>query len=241
MMKRAASAAFAALVMSIPALAVNEGTAVGVQPEASSRLGNTERTLFVGSDVSVGETIATGPSGHVQLLFDDQTRIVVGPRSSLVIETYLLNGTAADRFAVNALAGTFRFISGTSPKPVYSIDTPTASIAVRGTEFDLTVGGGQNFVLLFEGALTLCQGDICVDLERRCDLGVVGGDDTGIYTWIDERRQDFVGRFPLPNIQSAFLRPFRVQGAQACLLPPPQQPSDTLIPSEPGQPAQRKR
>ena len=63
-----------------------------------------DRLLVVGADVSVGEKIVTGPSGNVQLLFQDQTRLVVGPRSTLEIETYLLSGSGADKFAVNALA-----------------------------------------------------------------------------------------------------------------------------------------
>src|SRR5690606_18549600 len=126
--------------------AAGEGTAVGVNPDATAQARSAERVLVVGSEVSVGERIVTGPSGRVQLLFQDQTRIVVGPRSTLVIESYLLNGNQTNRFAVDALAGTFRFISGNSPKSAYSIDTPTASIAVRGTKFDVTVGSGQTLV-----------------------------------------------------------------------------------------------
>src|SRR5690606_39715531 len=90
--------------------------------DATAQARSGERVLVVGSDVSVGERIVTGPSGRVQLLFQDQTRIVVGPRSTLVIESYLLNGNQTNRFAVDALAGTFRFISGNSPKSAYSID-----------------------------------------------------------------------------------------------------------------------
>ena len=217
MMKHLVCAASAFLFMLSSAYAAGEGSAVGVNPDAVSRLGNAERTLVVGADVSIGERITTGPTGHVQLLFKDQTRLVVGPRSTLEIETYLLNGSNADRFAVNALAGTFRFISGNSPKSVYSIDTPTASIAVRGTEFDLSVGGGQSVLMLYEGALTLCRGNTCVDLEKRCDLGVIGPQMANVFGWPEERRNDYVGYFPLPHIQAAFLREFRINGAQSCL------------------------
>ncbi|HEY5081755.1 MAG TPA: FecR domain-containing protein [Bauldia sp.] len=37
--------------------------------------------------------------------------------------------------------GAFRFLTGGSPKDAYSINTPMATIAVRGTEFDLDVEG----------------------------------------------------------------------------------------------------
>jgi len=237
MNRLAAYIAISSLCLTGTALAAAEGTAVGVRPDALARAASDERTLVVGADVSVGETIVTGPRGNVQLLFDDQTRLVVGPGSTLQIETYLLAGSAADRFAINALAGTFRFISGNSPKSAYSIDTPTASIAVRGTEFDLTVGGGRSFVLLYEGALTICRGGDCVDLVNRCDIGTVGGGNTSLFTWRDDQRGSVVPNFPLPNIQSSFLPPFRVSGAQTCLAPPSQPGADSLVDGSPGSPA----
>jgi hypothetical protein len=227
MMNHTAFAAFALLLLCTPALAAGDGVAVGVKPDAVAR-GSVEQVLVVGSDVFVGDTVVTGDTGNVQLLFQDQTRLVVGPRSSLAIEAYLLSGSGADRFAVNALAGTFRFISGSSPKSAYSINTPTASIAVRGTRFDVTVGGGQTLTLLFEGALTQCQGSTCVDLTERCDIAISGNGIAAVLGWPDEQREPLVGNFPLPNIQSAFLPDFRVAGAQACLSMPnlPASPPD---------------
>lgn len=220
MMNHSVFAAFASLFLLTAVYAAGEGTAVGVKPDAVSQSGGAQRVLVVGADVSVGDKVVTGPTGLVQLLFADQTRLVVGPGSALEIESYLLGGNGADRFAVNALAGTFRFISGISPKSAYSIDTPSASIAVRGTEFDMTVGGGRTYALLYQGALTQCQGDNCVDLQARCDIAVTGGRTADLLGWSDERHPAAAANFPLPNIQSALQREFRVSGAQACLSPP---------------------
>jgi hypothetical protein len=240
MIKRSVSAALASLFLTASAFAVGEGTAVGVNPDAVAKAGSADRLLVVGADVSVGEKIVTGPTGNVQLLFKDQTRLVVGPRSTLEIETYLLNGSGADKFAVNALAGTFRFISGNSAKSAYSINTPTASIAVRGTKFDVTVGAGQSAVMLYEGALTLCQGGTCVDLEDRCDIGALGGILHGAFGWGDEERERLLGNFPLSNIQSAFAPPFRVNGAQACLGPSPSGPASSIVVTPPADPVDNK-
>ena len=229
MMNRTACAAITLLCLLTPAFAAGEGTAVGVNPDAFSRLGSSDRVLVVGDDVSVGESIVTGPTGNVQLLFDDQTRLVVGPRSTLQIETYLLNGSGADKFAINALAGTFRFISGNSPKSAYSIDTPTASIAVRGTEFDLTVGADRTLTMLYDGALRVCQGNVCVDIANRCDIAVLGAGRAEALGWNSSGRSNLVGNFPLPNIQSAFGSGFRVAGAQACLGPPPAGATNSIV------------
>src|SRR5882724_8649563 len=72
------------------ATAVDSGKAVAVNPLATAQFNDASRTLVVGSDVKVGDTIVTGPAGQVQLLFNDDTRLVVGPRSSLLVQDYLL-------------------------------------------------------------------------------------------------------------------------------------------------------
>lgn len=225
------AAACLSLCLAGPALAAGSGTAVGVNPDAKARQGSADRTLVVGSDVSVGEQIITGPSGRVQLLFNDNTRIVVGPGSALKIESYLLSGGGADKFAVNALAGTFRFISGNSPKPAYSVTTPTASIAVRGTEFDIAVTRSQTQVMLYKGAVQLCHDNTCVDLTSRCDLGLASNQNTAVFDWRRDDRDRLAASFPFANIQSILLPEFRVAGAQACLTPPPAPSNSSLIES----------
>ena len=57
------------------------GKAVGVNPSAQNIVANTTRTLKVGSEVAMGDKIVTGPSGQVQLVFNDDTHLVVGPSS----------------------------------------------------------------------------------------------------------------------------------------------------------------
>lgn len=220
--------ATASLGMMLPVLAAGDGTAVGVNPEAVSRRGTSERVLVVGSDVLVGDRITTGPSGRVQLLFSDDTRIVVGPRSTLDIEAYLLRGGTASRFAVDALAGTFRFISGKSPSESYSITTPTATIAVRGTAFDLTVTRSTTRALLFSGALRVCQGSNCFDLNTRCEIGVTGVGGPKAVIWENDEHGTFATGFPLPNIQAAFRPDFRQSNAQACLNPPIDRGNESL-------------
>src|SRR2546423_1836770 len=101
--------------LALAAVPAGPGTAVGVDPSADDTFGNTSRTLVVGSDVSVGDTVVTGPTGQVQLLFKDQTKLAIGPNSSLLIEAYLLKpDQTVGQFTINALSGTFRFITGDS-------------------------------------------------------------------------------------------------------------------------------
>lgn len=198
--------------------AQGEGTAVGVNPDAVARIDATDRLLQVGADISVGELVVTGNSGLVQIIFDDDTRLAVGPRSSLLIETYLMASTnTAEKLTINALGGSFRFITGNSPKPAYTINTPTASIAVRGTEFDLVVERSNTKVMLYDGALRLCNatGD-CQELADRCGVGTASSQSAKIYRRNDPLREPLSVEFRYARFQGTLLPGFQVNGATRC-------------------------
>jgi hypothetical protein len=198
-----------------------EGRAVGVDPDAFARFSGTDRILAVGADISLGEQVVTGPSGQVQIVFSDQTRLVVGPGSALVIEAYLFNGNTADKFAINALAGSFRFISGHSPKSAYSINTPTASIAVRGTKFDFNVSQPRTDLMLYEGAVRLCStSGQCQELTNFCDLGAVDASVSQVIRHSDPVHPELSETFRYARFQSPLLFQFRVSGAGKCAQPP---------------------
>ena len=200
------------------AFAANEGTAVGVNPDAVAQINSTDRILEVGADVSVGEMIVTGPAGQVQIVFDDNTRLVVGPRSSLLIETYLMaSSNTAQKLTINALGGSFRFITGNSPKPAYTINTPTAAIAVRGTEFDIISEPGNTKVMLYEGALQICNaGGLCQEVTRRCEVATSSRAEVSLFVRNDPMRTPLSLEFRYARFQSPLLAPFRVGGAALC-------------------------
>ena len=150
------------------------GRAVEVLPDVVATRAGTARTLVALQPIFMGDRIQTGSNGQAQLLFADNTRLVVGAGSSLLIEKYLLQSASAStvsNFSVNALRGSFRFITGDSPKPSYAIKTPTATIGIRGTEFDLAVRpDGQTQFVLLSGAATVCGGGQCVEALSACTM-----------------------------------------------------------------------
>src|SRR3569623_1044849 len=137
-----AAALLAALVPSAALADPPAGSAKGDAPAAAAaELESTARTLVVGSDIFIGDVVNTGPKGQVQILFADNTKLVVGPQSSLKIDDYLLrNNGDAGKFVVDMLSGSFRFATGDGPKSSYVIYTPTGTIGVRGTGFDTWIG-----------------------------------------------------------------------------------------------------
>ncbi|CDP53309.1 hypothetical protein [Devosia sp. DBB001] len=204
-------------LMTGPALAAAEtGKAVGVDPDAAAKGQGGDRTLLVGSDVAVGETVITDRRGQVQILFEDQTRLVVGPSSSLLIEKYLLRGDqTAGKFAITALSGTFRFVTGKSPKAAYEIKTPTATIGVRGTAFDFTVDQmNLTTLVLFHGSVLICtSGGACTTLNTRCQVGAADlMQSVAIRPLASLRSQ-----FPYIRSQNGLMSAFRVDQATSCL------------------------
>ena len=222
-MMKFVSILFTVLLIGATGAASAAGTAVGVDPDAEAR-GNGTRTLVVGSDVFIGDRIVTDARGLVQILFDDKTRLVVGPRSSLVIEDYLIrNDGSAGRLAVNALGGTFRFISGNSPKNHYLIKTPTGQIGVRGTAFDLAVlSRSIAYLLHLEGTTISCANNgECETASRRCDVVAIGRSGAeGFGSSRDFSRdeiEDAEDWFVFADSQSALMRQFRVSRAEQCM------------------------
>src|SRR3569833_2692790 len=136
------AAAFLAALVTSGALAdAPAGSAKGVDPAAAAALDGATRTLVVGSDIFIGDVVNTGPKGQVQILFADNTKLVVGPQSSLKIDDYLLrNNGDAGKFVVDMLSGSFRFATGNGPKSSYVINTPTGPSGVRGTGVDTWIG-----------------------------------------------------------------------------------------------------
>ena len=199
------------------------GKAVGVDPSAVANFNDDLRTLVVGSDVGIGETVVTGASGDVQLLFADDTKLLIGPNSSLLIEAYLLRSdNSLSQFAVDALSGSFRFITGNGPKPAYRIDTPTGMIGVRGTEFDFNVDPKLGTTLvLFHGAVQMCNlAGKCIDLIQTCAVGRVAASGSSVIGSAQQTGENLRAKFPYVQSQTALLPAFQSAGSGNCLTIP---------------------
>jgi hypothetical protein len=174
-------------------------------PSASGPGGN--RRLAAGTPIYEDDKVVTG-NGNVQIVFIDDTKLVVGPNSTLVIDRFLMRGgNKARKFSVDALRGTFRFISGNSAKNAYDIQTANATIGIRGTAFDFSTGRAT-LVAVHTGKVRLCAYGKCESVDDHCGVGRAGGGS------VDELGGRAKGRAvaSLPYIvsQGALSRPFRV-------------------------------
>ena len=212
-------AAAVSLSASTAPAAEGVGEAMAVIDTVSVSGQSGERTLAVGSRVFVGDLVATDAAGEAQLLFSDGTRMIVGANSALLIEEILFSGKATgNKFAVQAMAGAFRFISGDSSDQDYSIRTPSATIGLRGTAFDFTVTpSGETKMVLLEGEATLCSEDgedgDCVTVATPCALlHAESGQDVEEITDERDRVQQTREHFPYQKSQSGLLEEFQIAG-----------------------------
>jgi hypothetical protein len=229
-----ASLALVAVLAGSNTAVAASGTALGVDPDAEAR-GDETRTLTVGADIFIGDRVVTGPDGQVQILFSDNTELVVGPNSAMLIEDYLLREDgSAGRLAINALGGTFRFVTGGAPKDRYIITTPTGTIGVRGTAFELTIAGLITYVLMQHGSTLLSpdSGDPVI-LEGACEFGIMSADGAEVVGNTDQVKGDERDKlkelFEYATSQGGLLGKFRITNAERCLrLPTTQTTNESL-------------
>jgi hypothetical protein len=126
-----------------------------------------------GTGLEMMDTVRT-TQGKVGLTFADNTKVDITENSKLVIDDFVYdpNSKKSGKLAVNIALGTVRYASGqiakNSPQAV-SINTPTATVAVRGTDFTATVDelGRSTFILL-----PSCPKG-WLDIEKDCKTGKI--------------------------------------------------------------------
>ena len=113
------------------------------------------RTIKVSDGVFEREIIETDSNSSTQFLFLDETILTIGPESRLVLDEMVYNANASKgKVIITAAKGLFTFVSGSLVSESYLIRTPTSTIGVRGTKFDLFVSrNGSSTVILRSGAV----------------------------------------------------------------------------------------
>ena len=102
------------------------GQAATVKPDAHADA----RLLSSGADIHANETVRTGSSGVADLRFQDNTKLAVGPSSTVKLNKFVYDpnkGTGS--IAIEASRGAFRFVTGSGGG---TMKTPYGTLGVRG-------------------------------------------------------------------------------------------------------------
>ena len=106
----------------------------------------------VNTGVEMNDTVSTARA-RAELTFDDATTVKLTEHSKMIIDDFVYDAKkGTGKLAINMALGTARYASGqiakNNPQQV-AIKTPTATIAVRGTDFSMTVDElGRSLIVL---------------------------------------------------------------------------------------------
>jgi hypothetical protein len=157
---------------SIGSVSENKGTACAIERDKSKLPGEK------GASIESMDTYTTGACAS-SITFKDDSKVRITENSKLIIDDFVYDPKSSDagKMAMKVAMGTVRFASGQIEKnnsQNVAVRTPTATIAVRGTDFTMTVDeAGQSLIVL----LPSCKDPRDVKTyeleENRCKVGLI--------------------------------------------------------------------
>ncbi len=100
-----------------------------------------KRVMSVGSEVEAGDTLITEAKTYARIRFADASEVTLRPESRLTVEgfTFKQQEPARDNAVFKLFKGAMRTVTGLVGKrgnqDAYKLNTPTATIGIRGTQF----------------------------------------------------------------------------------------------------------
>ena len=135
---------------------------------------NDSFTAEIDSDIFSYDDVRTG-KGRLAIQFLDDSVVKLTEHSKLIIDEYIFDpDPSKSKMALNMASGTARFISGAFgkiDKENITINTPTATIGIRGTDFTTTVDElGRSLVILLPDANGNSSGEITVTTASGVEI-----------------------------------------------------------------------
>lgn len=205
------------------------GSVVDSSGTAIIKRGGTTINVVKGTSVEMNDRIEA-KNGEVNIKFKDNTSVKVTASSSLVIDDFVYDPKSkGGKLSLKAAEGTVRYVSGNiahnNPNSV-KINTPTAAIAVRGTDFVMSVDEtGKSAIILMptcevEGSVNL-KGLSCGSgkIDVQTGVGIIHMDKPYMATLVETLNAP-----PLPPVivelsntpigNNLMLSPLRTPGGQ---------------------------
>ena len=136
-------------------------------------------TVGKGTGINMNDVITTSKA-KLGLTFEDNTKVAITQQSKLVIDDFVYDpNSGTGKLAMNVAMGTVRYASGAIAKNSREnvrLRTPTATIAVRGTDFTMTVDEiGRSLVILLPTCPDPDKPEECFtgEIEVSTDVGMV--------------------------------------------------------------------
>lgn len=160
------------------------------------------RPVEVRQDLKAGDVLRTNATGTLAVIFADRTQLRLGPNAVLAVKQVQRGSPASLQLQRGSLWA--RSPRGSSR---LSVETPSATAAIRGTEYSIAVEEERTSLTVVEGVVDLFnpQGRIAVS-EGQSAVAPLGEAPTRIFTVNPEARQQMLYYLPLEE-GLGFLRP----------------------------------
>lgn len=141
-------------------------------PEAT----NPPRPLEKSSAIYLHDTLETDKQSEAQIVFSDNTLMTFRPASKFYIDQYEYHPDAktksVGKYIMNLLEGGFRTITGIIAKANpndYQVNTPVATIGVRGTDYTLVIQEKGVYLARNEGEPCVSNEakNLCLNTEHK--------------------------------------------------------------------------
>jgi hypothetical protein len=134
------------------------------------------RPLEKSSVIYLHDMLETGKQSEAQIVFSDNTLMTFRPASKFYIDQYEYHPNAqtksVGKYIMNLLEGGFRTITGIIAKANpsdYQVNTPVATIGVRGTDYTLVIKDKGIYLARNEGEPCVSNEakNLCLNMENK--------------------------------------------------------------------------
>ena len=164
------------ILLSIPAFSTEIGEISELKGNGEiTRVNSSETfTAELDSDIFSFDDVRTG-NGRLAIEFLDDSVVKLTEHSKLIIDEYIFDpDPSKSKMSLQMASGTARFISGAFGKinkENITINTPTATIGIRGTDFTTTVDElGRSLVILLPDKNGDSSGEITVTTAAGVEI-----------------------------------------------------------------------
>ena len=144
------------------------GNVMALRGEATVTRGNTVTiNMKAGMSLLQGDKIITKERTRVQIILKDNTIITIGSKSSFSFDTFFYDGTKKSKLKIKARRGFFRSVTGKIGKIAperFTVETSSATIGIRGTDFSVTITDDSEIYKCYQGAIRVFISDVFKDL-----------------------------------------------------------------------------
>jgi hypothetical protein len=141
----------AALTSPVGDVEVVQERAYGTPPDAA----RAEKRR--GDDIVYQEMLETLQKSAMQVKFNDGSKLTLGANSKVLVDAFVYEpGNAESKALISLPTGALRYVTGKMPKGQTTIDTPTATMVLRGTNVKVVSDSSGNTLLVVdEGSVSV--------------------------------------------------------------------------------------